>query len=362
MPTADEIQAAQRHLDLSAAILRGAENPPTEEAVKALQDQADELKSKIPNPLPADSAWTVCEELLNAFVKDLPTAGHEERREYVRKAEVVRRLELLLEYIETVESSPGTTVRAARLKRAEDLFSALRPGPDASIANADDIVRQVEQNVTKKNLVDAMTTAGAMHIEIDPPTPVAYQLVTFRVRFERPGLDSAVAQNEIDCRWYVGGNLVDDRAESDSGRVHQTHGGCGRGWIVGTYLVEKPRKWRHLPRLGWNWLRTTIFRWPPSGDGAAVPRLGPFKVEATFPELSGLQVPASVTIERTRSYVESRSMLALASLAITVLIVAIGLLTGAQERLQSLDWLSGALAVLALGFGADTVKTLIART
>jgi hypothetical protein len=52
----------------------------------------------------------------------------------------------------------------------------------------------------------------------------------------------------------------------------------------------------------------------------------------------------------------------MASLSITVLIVALGLLAGAQEKLQTLDWLSGALTVLALGFGADTLKTLISKT
>jgi hypothetical protein len=85
-------------------------------------------------------------------------------------------------------------------------------------------------------------------------------------------------------------------------------------------------------------------------------------IEARFPDVPHATVLATVTVERLKSYVESRSILATASLAITVLIVAIGLLAGAQEKLQTLDWLSGALAVLALGFGADTLKTLMSKT
>jgi hypothetical protein len=80
-----------------------------------------------------------------------------------------------------------------------------------------------------------------------------------------------------------------------------------------------------------------------------------------FPD-TDLKISRSVTLDRTKDYVESRSVLALASLGITLFIVAFGLLAGAQEKLQALDWLSGTLAVLVLGFGADTLKTLISRT
>ncbi len=42
-----------------------------------------------------------------------------------------------------------------------------------------------------------------MWIEVDPPTPFTYQMVTFRVRFDLSALDCAAAQNEIQCKWFV---------------------------------------------------------------------------------------------------------------------------------------------------------------
>ena len=85
-------------------------------------------------------------------------------------------------------------------------------------------------------------------------------------------------------------------------------------------------------------------------------------IKAEFPDLGKEIVSEPVRLERTKAYVESRTLLALASLLITILIVAFGLLAGAQEKLQTLDWVSGVIAVLVLGFGADTLKNLIAKT
>ncbi len=85
-------------------------------------------------------------------------------------------------------------------------------------------------------------------------------------------------------------------------------------------------------------------------------------VKASFPDLGKEVHSEPVRLEQTRAYVESRTILAVASLVITILIVAFGLLAGAQEKLQSLDWVSGVIAVLVLGFGADTLKNLITKT
>jgi hypothetical protein len=40
----------------------------------------------------------------------------------------------------------------------------------------------------------------------------------------------------------------------------------------------------------------------------------------------------------------------------------VGLLTVAQEKLQSLDVISGIVTLLALGFGADVVKRSLSKT
>ena len=68
-----------------------------------------------------------------------------------------------------------------------------------------------------------------------------------------------------------------------------------------------------------------------------------------------------IRLEMTKSYGESSTMLSIASLAITVLLVGLGLLAGAQEKLQSMDWVSGLVAIVLLGFGADVLKRAILK-
>ncbi len=58
----------------------------------------------------------------------------------------------------------------------------------------------------------------------------------------------------------------------------------------------------------------------------------------------------------------SSTILSVAGLAVTVTAVVVGLLAAAQDKLQSLDWSTGVLTVLALGFGADVVKRALGKT
>jgi hypothetical protein len=281
--------------------------------------------------------------------------------------------ELLVRFADLVESSADACMRKRRLDRADDLFKALKDGPDQSHERARDIVHQIEQNVCRADLVAEMNTmkeemakAGqkdhaplnsAMRVDIDPPTPITYQLVTFRVRFQRPGLDSAIAQDEIPCTWYVNGEKVGEREFSAERCGHGPEGQHARGWLMGYYFVDHSFKWQEVPGRALRRVGTAV-GWL-NRDASDAGRT--FDVSVHFPD-TDLTISRPVTLERTKDYVESRSVLAFASLGITLFIVAFGLLAGAQEKLQSLDWLSGMLAVLVLGFGADTLKTLISRT
>ena len=69
----------------------------------------------------------------------------------------------------------------------------------------------------------------------------------------------------------------------------------------------------------------------------------------------------TVELEPTKSYVSDSLKLSLGAMFVTVLLVGIGLLAGAQEKIQSLDWWSALVAVLALGFGADALKRVLMK-
>jgi hypothetical protein len=69
----------------------------------------------------------------------------------------------------------------------------------------------------------------------------------------------------------------------------------------------------------------------------------------------------TVNLDPIKSYDLSRLWLAVGTQAVTVLIVSVGLLGGGQEKIQALDWPSAIVALLAIGFGADTLKKVLTR-
>ncbi len=375
LPVAGDIAGAEEHMRLAEAIAEASDTDPEQGAIDELSERATRVKSAIPAAIEEGSGWKICEDALRALMKNIPDTSPLKlsRTQYVRLARRVCQAELLVRFAELVDSSADACMRKRRLDRADDLFKALTDGPDQSHERARDIVHQIEQNVSRADLLEEMTrmkaemtkagaTAGvplnsALRVEIDPLTPITYQLVTFRVRFLRPGLDSAIAQDEIPCTWYVNGVKAGEREFSPERCGHGPDGHHARGWLTGYFFVDDSFKWQEVPSRALRRVGAAV-GWV---NRKASETGGTFDVSVHFPD-TDLTISRSVTLERTKDYVESRSVLALASLGITLFIVAFGLLAGAQEKLQALDWLSGMLAVLVLGFGADTLKTLISRT
>lgn len=373
LPDAGDVAEAEDEMRQAEAIAEASDSDPEQAAVAELSELAARVKLAIPAAIEEGSGWKLCEDALRRLMNIPDMPAKLSRTQYVRLARRVCQAELLVRFAELVESSADACTRKRRLDRADDLFRALKDGPDQSHERARDIVHQIEQNVSRADLLaemtrthEEMTGAGttdaplnsAMRVEIDPLTPITYQLVTFRVRFQRPGLDSAIAQDEIPCTWYVDGKKVVEREAFAERCGHGPDGQHARGWLTGHYFVDDGFKWQEVPARVLRRLGAAV-GWVTRDASETGLKL--FEVSVHFPD-TGLKLSRPVTLERTKDYVESRSVLALASLGITLFIVAFGLLAGAQEKLQSLDWLSGMLAVLVLGFGADTLKTLISRT
>ena len=331
-----EVAGAREQLQQAAAIVANADRDPSPEMVAELKKRAAAVSSKIPNPLPQDAPWPKFGKTIQGLQGEFPNDAAEppKRLEFVKSAKAVRKAELILEFISLVQRAPSDEIKASRLGRADDLLAALQPGPDESLTKAAAIVGQVEQNISRKELIDEIKLGtAAMWIEIDPPTPFSYQLVTLRLRFRRPGLDCAVARKEIQPVWTIDGERLGDGT---------------KGWKLGHFFREKRgRTVRTLQALS-AWLR----REKPPQDH--------FKVVATFAD-PAVALAEEVVLERTKSYVESRSILAVLALLISVVMVGLGLMAVAQEKLQSLDWISGLVVLIGLGFAADTLKNVLTR-
>jgi hypothetical protein len=396
--TPEEIASAQKHLNLAAAVLEGADERPSDISVQALIKQLEKVQN-VPKDDLKKPAWQPFAKLFTSLTgQPVPKADEIDRSEYIRETKLVAAAELIVEFVKHVESSPSDEVRQKRMDRAPELVKALEPGPDESIAGARELVRQVEQNVTRGDLVTEIMSSNpqgcrivtgkesdpkrVMWIEVDPPTPFTYQMVTFRVRFDRSALDCAAAQNEIQCKWFVC-TSTPNMAQASEGKEEKriwddaelpgapaerrlsASSGQPTGWLIGSYFVGEG-EWKRILKKPTSEVKRAFRKaadvFGIRSDKAATDEGITYTVKASFPDLGKEVQSEPVRLEETRAYVESRTVLAVASLVITILIVAFGLLAGAQEKLQSLDWVSGVIAVLVLGFGADTLKNLITKT
>jgi len=387
--TPEEIQSAQKHLNLAAAVLDSADSRPSDIAIQALIKQLEKVRN-VPTSDLKGPAWQPFTKLFTSLTSQpVPKAEEIDRDEYIRQTKVVCAAELILQFVKHVESSSSDEILQKRMDRAPELVKALEPGPDESITGARDLVRQVAQNVTRGDLVREITASNAqgiltsngkgsepkrvMWIEVDPPTPFTYQMVTFRVRFDRSALDCAAAQNEIQCKWFVCTSTPDMPQSWNDAELPGAPGerrlsasnSQPTGWLIGSYFVAEG-EWKKILTKPSSQVKKAIRRAADvlgmkSGKSADDEGIT-YIVKASFPNLDREILSEPVKLEQTKAYVESRTVLAVASLVITILIVAFGLLAGAQEKLQSLDWVSGVIAVLVLGFGADTLKNLITKT
>jgi hypothetical protein len=247
------------------------------------------------------------------------------RQEYVDDSKWVWRAEMLLGYAYLVKRSETPRIYRQRLARAKDLLDSLQPGPSYSPESTLRIMKEIAQNVAKPDIMSALQplSGGPVpRIEISPPNPMEFQITDFRIVFPNIGLNTAEALSSINCKWTVNGEELESR-----------------GFSVYYFIEQKP------------WLKRG------KGDGN-------FAVAATVDDgKSGIALgPVPLKLARNKEFVSSVLALSVVSFAATIFIITVGLIAAAQEKLQSVDALSGCLVLFGLGFGVDAVKRALSKT
>lgn len=335
----DDTKHAQAALVLVADLRAAATLPPAASMLQALSDSAVQVRLRVTsgaNPVGHAPAF---DALVAALLLDVPTAPPAALScaAYADAALAVAKAEVVADFKHLLAGAQSTDVLARRTGRAAELLAALCPGPDESLARARSIVLEAEQGVSDADLVAALRALSPqdLWIDVDPPKPLPYQAVALRVRLRQAGLDEAVARCRVDCVWSVTGGEI----ESDA-------------WVA-TYFFEQPRTSGWTKRV----LARLLRHAPPAAPA-------PIQVGASLLYGGGAlaQVPpVTVDVEPPKSYSWASAWLSLGAMLVTMLLVGIGLVAGAQEKIQSLDWVAGVFALLALGFGADVLKRVLSN-
>ncbi len=342
-PTDDDFGRAQAALDRASLIRSTRDEKPAKEQVDALRARADELKSDPTFTSGTPDEWKPFAELLIGLRLEFLTAEEPEpnRERFVHAANAVSKVKNIVRYATLIDTAVDSKVRAAHLGRSQDLLAAILPGKDESAAQARLLLRQIEQNVSSAEIRAALVanTPGELRIEVDPFTPRHYQLVLFRVHLGSAGFDTSAAREMFKWKWSV-----DDEPPL-----------LGQDWT--TWHFFEPRGTANKVMAWWRRVRNKAAVAPRAYRRVCASAQDPANPGKPFVTLRS----PPIRLEMTKSYSESSTMLSIASLAITVLLVGLGLLAGAQEKLQSMDWVAGLVAIVLLGFGADVLKRAILK-
>lgn len=370
-PSDADMQKAQTLLTQATALASASLGTPSTEAVAALEKRRSTLVEALADlgsfpPEPADPATAQLPPVLSqsTFAPGAPATQSQEhqiqsaavlaraqkvwsdlssrlakfktfeldqtptRSQYIDDSERVWVAERLWQYAKLVKSADTPKLYRDRLDRGQFMLSSLEQGTNWSPAGASQTLQQVAQNVSIEEIASALSKVGVNmpRIVVDPPRPMAFQIAEMRVRLADPGLDTSEARKLITCVWTIDNELLD----SDRFCVFQFFE--PKGWWVSAFKSRKAR-------------RTFKVKATLSHGGKDFPPLDEKEVELT----------------PNRDYFKGSTWLSVASLLITVIVVTVGLLAAAQEKLQTLDAFAGTIALLALGFGADVVKRSLTK-
>ncbi len=346
-PSETDLAKAQALLSQTNAMVATSQGTPSKETVTDLESRRKELLVHIPlyslpnepgtaasSPPQFDSkygqAWEDLQQHLEIFKSKSQPYDTPTRSQYVEEAEQVWVAERLFEFAELVATAQTSAVYEGRLARARDLMACLSPGASWSAEEVVHILKQIRQNVSKDEFVAAMKkTAPAPQICVEPIAPMAFQIVELRIKLPDEGLNRSEARRLVDCRWMV----VDQEELVPIGRGFSTY-----------YFFEPKGKIRSGFKL--------------------LAKRSEFIVRAeAFDGEKWFKVGQDETVHLTvnREFAHSSTVLSTVRFVITVIVVTIGMLTVAQEKLQSLDVYSGIVALLVLGFSADVIKRSLSK-
>jgi hypothetical protein len=299
--------------------------------VAALSKRIDSLNAYL--QLPESDGLKEIKTLLPRLFANLPAASTDlPPSQYSSVDFATSRLELVREYLAYYDSAAAAEERFPKQKECIEHLNTDTP---LGLHCARLLLKQIKERIFVENIVGAIKD-GSAEIVVEP-APMQDQLVKFTVQFKDDRLNAASAREEIRCQWDFG-----DKYPPET------------GWEAYHYFL--------IPRA------SKLDRWRALCHGTWLPKTAASKkynVSATFggtiagasppppimKEIEVLKMPAQASADRNRAEV--------VRLGIALAIALIGLLAGAREKLATLDVVPAAIAVILLGFGADTIKNLI---
>jgi len=230
----------------------------------------------------------------------------------------IERLSVLRHYIKIWDEYEGRRERME--KREKEFVKNLRNRTWYALNLARQFRKEFEEDIYVEDLIKALGE-NDFSIEISPSSmPRQNQPVFLKVQFKDRSLNACSARKVFTCEW-------------DFGYI-----GKENGWQISHYFRKQEEAQ----------FKVTFY----DHNGKPVK----LKDGKTAYHKNDLEIQ-----EGSKKFTDGRTKIEIIKFFVAFLLALIALYAGAKEQLLKLDVLPGLIAVLGIGFGADTIKNLITK-
>jgi hypothetical protein len=229
----------------------------------------------------------------------------------------------------------GLAARSARdrlIAHQKELVDLLGTLSWTALRELRSLVQEMRENIYESDVLAEIATKAQAEIVLDPKTARPFEPVHFSIRFNDPRFNDAAAMRGLTSKWEFPGHTLEQ-----NWKIYHFFQGNEANREEGPYVPVSVRVEGRKPA------------------GAATDGK-----EASRPLRSNLSVMVELRRGERSSY--SRAFAEAVRFLIAFGVALAALLAGALQELEKLDFLPAVIAILALGFAADSVKNLLSQS
>ncbi|HEX5234956.1 MAG TPA: hypothetical protein VFW25_06450 [Silvibacterium sp.] len=231
-------------------------------------------------------------------------------------------------------SAAGQNARERLVIHQEELIALLNTLTRGALRVLRTLVQEMRENIYERDVLEEIAAPGKAEIVLDPQVVRPYVPVLFSVRFKDPRFNGAAAIRRLSFKWEFPKFLLEQREIIPHFfRGNEPERDAGRDVQVSVRVESQLAPGSVAPGMGK--AATTSLR----------------SVLATT-----IQIEQPSRSSYSRAFAESVRFLIAYGVALAAL------LSGALQQLDKLDFMPAVIAIIALGFGADTVKNLLTQS
>ena len=228
----------------------------------------------------------------------------------------------------------GPAARSARdrlIAHQKELVDLLGTLSWAALRELRALVQEMRENIYESDVIAEIANKGQAEIVLDPKAARPFEPVHFSIRFMDPRFNDAAAMRRLTCKWEFPGHTLE------------------QNWKIYHFFQGNEADREEGPDVP---VSVRVEGRKLAGTASAR--------ETARPVRSSLSAMVEVRRGERSSY--SRAFAEGVRFLIAFGVALAALLAGALQELDKLDFLPAVIAILALGFAADSVKNLLSQS